>query len=140
MGALLSLLLGFKMYVKQYHWLARGYENHILADELEKELDDYIDEAAELHNINDDTQDGDQMLLATHILFSASNVVGDKYRGNDMNLTLDSLLQLAGSIIEECSLKPGAEGATEQAFGDYYGRLSNLMVRKCYLINLQRRK
>lgn len=139
MSRFVSMLLAFKMYVKQYHWLARGYENHILADKLEEDLDDYIDEAAELYNVNNDTQDN---LYAKVILDYSSNWLNGAgiYKGTDMKLHLDTLLKLAGQIIEECATNTGAEGAVKQAYGDYYSRLSNLMVKKCYLIYIQQRK
>lgn len=139
MNKFIVQLLAFKMYVKQFHWLAKGYENHILADKLEEDLDDYIDEAAELYNVNNDTPDS---MYAKNILDGASNYLNSAsvYRGEDMNLHIDSMLKMAGQIIEDCSVNPGAEGVVKQAYSDYYSRLSNLMVKKCYLLYIQHRK
>ena len=137
MEKLVSLLLAFKMYVKQFHWTAKGYEIHILADRLEEDLDDYIDEAAELYSVNNEDN---KKLLSAEVLMMAQVFVAGKYQGDETSLELDSLLQLSGEILEICSRTPEAVGAVEQGYKDYYGRLSNLMVRKCYLIHLQQRK
>lgn len=140
MNRMIVLLLAFKMYVKQFHWLAKGYENHILADKLEEDLDDYIDEAAELYNVNSEFRDS---LYAKNLLEFASNYLKNQigaYTGSDMNLHIDSMLKMAGQIIEDCSANPGAEGVVKQAYSDYYSRLSNLMVKKCYLLYIQQRK
>lgn len=139
MNKFVYMLLAFKMYVKQYHWLSAGYENHILADKLEEDLDDYIDEAAEFYNVNNDNPDP---LFAKHILDESSNLLNASkiYNGSDMSQYLNSLLSFASEIIEECYKTPGAEGPVAQAYSDYYSRLSSLMVKKCYLINLQNRR
>lgn len=83
MNKFVIMLLAFKMYVKQFHWLAKGYENHILADKLEDEIDDYIDEAAELYNVNNDAPDN---LYAKYILEGAENFLNtySLYRGKEM--------------------------------------------------------
>ena len=127
------MLLGLKMTIKQYHWLAKGYDEHILADKLEEELDDYMDEAAELSLV---VTDKFADFYSRHILEEAKEFVE---RTVDDNGDLIAIAGLITTIMGECR-KPVEEDVVKQPFGDYLGRLSNLLMRKLYLIEVQQRK
>lgn len=125
------MLLGLKMTIKQYHWLAKGYEEHILADRLEEDLDDYLDEAAELSVvITDDFAN----FSSIHILEEAKNFVNRIVV--DESGDLIAISGIITTIMAECR-KPVGDDSLKQPFGDYLGRLSNLLMRKLYLIDVQ---
>lgn len=130
-------LVALQMYIKQYHWLARGYDNHILADKLEDELEDFIDEGAELYKI----YGKNDALFARTIFEKARQHVSDMYSGDDMGVYLDNMLQMMAKVMEECdNLQNVGEDVFKLGFSDYSGRLSNLLLRKCYLIGVQRKE
>ena len=134
MEKLVYMLLGLKMTVKQYHWLAKGYDEHILADKLEEELDDYMDEAAELSLV---VTDKFADFHSKNILEKAKNFVDEVIVVEE-----DYLFSIAGiitTIMGECR-KPVEEDLLKQPYGDYLGRLSNLLMRKLYLIDIQQKK
>lgn len=136
MEKFVKMLLALKLYIKQYHWLAKGYDNHILADKLEEELDEYIDEAAELFTIKSEDLSG---IYAANILGSASEHLKDFYSGEDMKLYFPNLISLIVEILDFCSTFKG-EGVLQAGYGDYVGRLSNLLLKKLYLLEIQRKK
>jgi hypothetical protein len=128
------MLLALRMTIKQYHWLAKGYEEHILADRLEEELDDYMDEAAELSLVVTDK----------FADFYSKNVLEKARKFIDEVAVLegDNLFTISGlitTIMGECR-KPVEEDLLKQPFGDYLGRLSNLLMRKLYLIDIQNKR
>ena len=127
------MLLGLKMYIKQYHWLAVGYENHILADKLEEELDDYIDEAAELFAVSSEDV---HSLDAYQVLDRAKAFVQSNVTADDMVDIRAAIIKQMTAILSYCKSDLG-QPELKQAFGDYTGRLSNLLVRKLYLIDIQ---
>lgn len=134
MERLVYMLLGLKMTVKQYHWLAKGYEEHILADRLEEDLDDYLDEAAELSLV---VSDKSEPYTSKYILEKAKEFVDNTYVEGTGDLFLIS--GIITTIMGECR-KPVEEDVLKQPFGDYLGRLSNLLMRKLYLIDIQNKK
>lgn len=69
MQSILIILIALKQYIKQYHWQAKSYQEHILADKLEEGLEDYIDEVAELSVVIDLS---DESLKANMLLGKAS--------------------------------------------------------------------
>lgn len=137
MKEILYHLIGLNQYIKQYHWLADGYENHILADKLADGLDDEIDELAELLLA---TQTKETDFAAKEVLSQSQQTVENAYIGTDMVETLKSLAELFGKILILCK-EPFDEGeVTELAFSDFRGRLSNSILRKLYLIQIQLKK
>lgn len=134
MDKFVSMLLGLKMFVKQYHWLAKGYENHILADKLEEELDDYIDEAAELFAVSSEET---HALDAYQVLERAKSFVQEtKVVPDTMEDLRGSMIKIITSIMSYCRQDMG-NNELKQPFGDYTGRLSNLLLRKLYLLDVQ---
>ena len=137
MKEILYHLIGLNQYIKQYHWFAAGYENHILADKLADGLDDEIDELAELL-LATQTQETD--FAAKEVLRQSQQTVENAYIGTDMVETLKALAELFGKILILCK-EPFDEGeVTELAFSDFRGRLSNSILRKLYLIQIQLKK
>lgn len=137
MKEILYHLIGLNQYIAQYHWLAAGYENHILADKLADGLDDEIDELAELllatvNNENDFT--------AKELLVKSQQTVENAYTGTDMAETLKSLVELFGKILKLCNDYKDTHDITKLAFADFRGRLSNSILRKLYLIQIQLKK
>lgn len=126
------MLLGLKMYVKQYHWLAKGYLEHILADKLEEELDDYIDEAAELYAVSHNNLIS---LTSAQTLGNAHSFIIENT--DDKKSELDNLINLITLVMMNCKVVAEEDNDFKQPIGDYLGRLSNLLMRKLYLIDVQ---
>lgn len=132
MKELLYNLIGLKQYIKQYHWLAKGYDNHILADRLEEGLEEQIDELAELLLAIDETTN----VSADYLLREASNKVPSGQIA-DMHVILQNIANMCGVILGICKNNHSGNELAELAFSDYLGRLSNSLVRKLYLIQIQ---
>lgn len=130
MEKILIALIAIKQAVKQYHWQAKSYQEHILADKLEEDLEGYIDEVAELSVL---TQLNDKHLNAKNLLGKASIFLGEKetYKSFDL-LELFSRLQEVITAYNDTTEDIGLK--------DLCGRLSNLLLHKAYLLNLQQGK
>lgn len=136
MKEILYHLIGLNQYIAQYHWLAAGYENHILADKLADGLDDEIDELAELLLA---TENNENDFTAKELLVQSKQTVENAYTGTDMVETLKSLAELFGKILILCD-RENENDITKLAFADFRGRLSNSILRKLYLIQIQLKK
>ena len=136
MTELLKTLIGLKQYIKQYHWLAAGYENHIFADKLEDDLDAQIDELAELLLASGEE---DNAFYAKNLLKDATIAVDDIYTGDGMEEMLKALVGLFGRVLS-LAKQPIEDEMLETAFADFRGRLSNSVLRKLYLIQIQLKK
>ena len=144
MKNLLQTLIGLKQYIKQYHWLAKGYENHILADKLEDGLEEQIDELAEL-GLASFSEDAD--FYAKDLLAGANTTLENAYTGTDMTETLKAIAGLFGNVLTiskqtQAELKEHLkdQNLADLAFSDYLGRLSNSALVKLYLIQIQLNK
>lgn len=129
MKDILVTLIALKQYIKQYHWQAKSYQEHILADKLEEGLEDYIDETAELSVVVEQT---DEHLQAGKLLAEAASILPE---GADSTLRQIALLLVAlNDKLKELKPKVGEMGVE-----DLFSRLSNSILRKIYLIHLQER-
>jgi DNA-binding ferritin-like protein len=127
MKDILVTLIALKQYIKQYHWQAKSYQEHILADKLEEGLEDYIDETAELSVVVEQT---DEHLQAGKLLAEAATILPE---GADSTLRQIALLLVALSDrMQDLKHKAGEMGVE-----DLLSRLSNSILRKIYLIHLQ---
>lgn len=136
MKELLTNLIALKQYIKQYHWLSSGYENHILADKLEDDLDGQIDELAELLSASGAEY---STFYAKNLLIDASTAIDNVYTGEGMDETLKSIAGLFGRILD-LAKQTADDEMLSLAFGDFCGRLSNSVLRKLYLIQIQLNK
>lgn len=127
MKDILVTLIALKQYIKQYHWQAKSYQEHILADKLEEDLEDYIDETAELSVVVEQT---DEHLQAGKLLDEASTILPE---GADSTLRQIALLLVALND----NLKDSKPKVGEMGVEDLFSRLSNSILRKIYLIHLQ---
>lgn len=127
MQNILIILIALKQYIKQYHWQAKSYQEHILADKLEEGLEDYIDEVAELSVVIDLS---DESLKANVLLGKASLYLEGKGKADLLNIA--QVLSDLGDEIDRVNDKAEALGIK-----DLCGRLSNSLLRKIYLIQLQ---
>lgn len=127
MQEILILLIAIKQLIKQYHWQAKSYQEHILADKLEEDLEDYIDEVAELSVVIDLS---DESLKANVLLGKASLYLEGKGKADLLNIA--QVLSDLGDEIDRVNDKAEALGIK-----DLCGRLSNSLLRKIYLIQLQ---
>lgn len=127
MQNILIILIALKQYIKQYHWQAKSYQEHILADKLEEGLEDYIDEVAELSVVIDLS---DESLKANMLLGKASLYLEGKGKADLLNIA--QVLSDLGDEIDRVNDKAEALGIK-----DLCGRLSNSLLRKIYLIQLQ---
>ena len=125
MEKLLIILVALKQVIKQYHWLAKSYQEHILADKLEEDLEDYSDEVAELALVVDQTVN----VEAKHLLERAANYLNGK------PVDLQSLGELFTELLEH--LQSVNDQSKLLGISDLTGRLSNSVLRKLYLIKLQ---
>ena len=127
MQEILILLIAIKQYIKQYHWQAKSYQEHILADKLEEGLEDYIDEVAELSIV---AELSEKQVKAKDLLDQAAQCLGNEDKAN-----LLSIMNLFVSLSEE--VNAFEEKAEALGLKDLCGRLSNTILRKIYLIQLQ---
>jgi len=125
MEKILVTLIAIKQYIKQYHWLAKSYQDHILADKLEEDLEDYIDEVAELSLVTEIPN-----VEARHLLGKATSFLNGKDK-----VDLNTLGELFAELLEE--LQSVNEQVKLLGIADLTGRLSNSVLRKLYLIKLQ---
>lgn len=133
MRDIIVYLIALKQTVKQYHWFANGYAEHILADKLEDGLDDEIDELAELILAVDENTN----LSADYLLREAAGKVISAGQKPSSQVILQNIANMCGSILELAKNNKVNNPMVELAFSDYLGRLSNSLVRKLYLIQLQ---
>lgn len=129
MKDILVTLISLKQYIKQYHWQAKSYQEHILADKLEEGLEDYIEETAELSVVVEQT---DEHLQAGKLLAEAANIVSE-----DNESPLRKIAYLLVALNED--LKKLKQNTVEMGVEDLFSRLSNSILRKIYLIHLQER-
>lgn len=133
MRDLLILLISLKQLIKQYHWFANGYASHIFADRLEEGLESEIDELAELILAVDESAN----LNADYLLREAAQKVIASGQRPDTKVLLQNIANTCGTILELAKNNKVTNPMVELAFNDYLGRLSNSLVRKLYLIQLQ---
>ena len=126
MKDILVTLIALKQYIKQYHWQAKSYQEHILADKLEEGLEDYIDETAELSVVVEQT---DEHLQAGGLLDVAAKILPE---GKAELQQVALLLIRLNQQLKELKPKVGEMGVE-----DLLSRLSNSILRKIYLIHLQ---
>lgn len=126
MEELLIILIAIKQAIKQYHWNATTYQEHLLGDRLLEGIEDYIDEVAEISKVDQENPN----LGAKHLLAEASKYLADTDYNNLKNLAwlFYSLLQEINTL-DEKTMVVGIK--------DIYSRLSNTALRKLYLINTQ---
>ena len=126
MKDILVTLIALKQYIKQYHWQAKSYQEHILADKLEEDLEDYIDETAELSVV---VEQSDEHLQANGLLDVAAKILPE---GKAELQQVALLLIRLNQQLKELKPKAGEMGVE-----DLLSRLSNSILRKIYLIHLQ---
>ena len=127
MQEILILLIAIKQLIKQYHWQANSYQEHILADKLEEDLEDYIDEVAEVSVV---MEMSDKQLNADALLGKASLYLQDKKEASILNL-----IKVFGDLSE--AAHELSEKATNIGLNDLLGRIANLTIKKMYLLHLQ---
>ena len=127
MTQILIILIALKQAIKQYHWQAKSYQEHILADKLEEDLEDYIDETAELSVL---TEGSKEQLKANVLLAKASLFLNEKGEIN-----LQKLLEIFSKLQE--TIGDYNEKNEDIGISDLCGRLTNAILRKAYLIQLQ---
>jgi len=127
MTEILIILIALKQAIKQYHWQATSYQDHILADKLEEGLEDYIDEVAELSVLITGNK---EQLAANVLLAKASLFIRDKSK-----ISLKDILEIFGTLQEK--LGDYSERTKDIGLSDLCGRLTNSILRKAYLIQLQ---
>lgn len=126
MEHILIILIAIKQAVKQYHWNATSYQDHLLGERLLEDIEDYIDEVAEIANINKEETNLD----AKYLLEEASDFL-EKKDYNDIR----SIGGLFYALLQE--LNELEDKAVIIGIKDIYSRLSNATLRKLYLINTQ---
>lgn len=126
MQKILILLIAIKQSIKQYHWQATSYQDHLLGDRLLEDLDDYIDETAELSVLFE----GKEPLAASVLLGKASLYLSGKGACN-----LNTIAEEFGNLTEE--LTRLSANTDDNGLKDLFGRMSNTVLRKLYLIQTQ---
>lgn len=126
MEQILIILIAIKQAVKQYHWNAKSYQEHLLGERLLEDIEDYIDEVAEISKVNQE----DPNLSAKFLLREASDILENKDYDDIKNIG-----NLFYALLQE--LNSQEEKAVIIGIKDIYSRLSNATLRKLYLINTQ---
>ena len=128
MNKLLQMLLAVKMFAKDIHYKAKGssfYSDHLLADEIGKDIDDYMDEINEIYYLGR----GEEAPASSDILKGALEFIPeggeiDAMFGNMQNLLLDVLTH-----IEELANNAEKEDLT-LGDNDLLSRISSYLEQK----------
>lgn len=127
MNKLLQMLLAVKMYAKDIHYKAKGssfYSDHLLADEIGKDIDDYMDEINEIYYLGRGEEAPDSIDILTGALeFIPTGGEVDLMFDNMQNLLLDVLTH-----IEE--LANNAEEDLTLGDNDLLSRISSYLEQK----------
>ena len=127
MQKILILLIAIKQAIKQYHWQATSYQEHLLGERLLEGIEDYIDETAELSVLFEPNK---EHLAAAVLLGKASLYLNGKGLCN-----LQTIAKQLGDLTEELSrLQASTE---DNGLKDLCGRMANSILRKLYLIQTQ---
>lgn len=141
MNRLTDILTAMNQYIKQYHWLAKGYDNHILADRLGENLTESIDRLKELHLGSGGSED---------IAFAEKSLSGavDTLRAiiKEPANTTDMVLENIGAMI--VSFLTNAEGIKKSYEGTIFSGginnaiddISEQLIRNAYLLGIQLEK
>ena len=128
MNKLLKMLLAVKMFAKDIHYRAKGssfYSDHLLADEILKDIDDFMDEINEVCYLGR----GEEAPASRDILSGALEFIPqsdnvDVMFGEMQNLLLDTLTH-----IEELSNNSAQEDLTV-GDNDLLSRISSYLEQK----------
>ena len=126
MEQILIILIAIKQAIKQYHWNAKSYQEHLLGDRLLEGIEDYIDEVAEISKVGQENPD----LSAKHLLAESAKHLETK----DYN-DIRNIANLFFNLLQELNQTENAVSII--GIKDLYSRLSNSALRKLYLIDIQ---
>lgn len=145
MKKLVHILMAFRQYLKQYHWLAKGYENHLLAERLDEEmsesLDDSIDRLTELALAVDID---DSIAKAEYSLIDAKRVLDnilspDELESRETSVVLSNIAKFVHAYLTEAeATSKGYEGTVVKGgIDNAIFSISEDMIRRLYLLGIQ---
>lgn len=128
MNKLLKMLLAIKMFSKDIHYRAKGssfYSDHLLADDILKDIDTYMDEINELHYLGR----GEDAPASSEILQGAIEYIPHSTEIDQMFEDMQNLLLDVLTHIEEVEAKEEQEDLT-LGDTDLLARLSSYLIQK----------
>ena len=145
MQKLADILTALRQYIKQYHWLARGYDNHLLADRLENEMGESLDESIDrIKELALAAGEGEQIAYADNSLTGALEIL--KEIPNLTEIKTETVLTNVGMLIFEY-LKESESYSKALQGTEFKGAIDNAifgigedMLRRAYLLNIQMQK
>lgn len=150
MKKLTNILTALHQYIKQYHWLAKGYENHLLAERLDEDMSESlaagIDRLKELA-LGMGGPEAESIAFAENSLTGALEELRSGFAPVELNsLETDKVLMNIGTFIKRYLEEAEAYSATLNGT-IFKGSVDNAifaigedMVRRAYLLNIQLNK
>ena len=131
MKKIVCLLKALKCVTTNVHLTFKNYDLHLLADRLNKPIEDLIDRLCELY-ISDTKDHSIAYFLETH------NMVGEilsqlPKQPIEQKILWQEVLKLTESIIKECSTE--IQNQNSESIINALGDVSETMARNRYLIN-----
>ena len=145
MQKLADILTALRQYIKQYHWLARGYDNHLLADRLENEMGDSLDASIDrIKELALAAGEGEQIAYADYSLAGALEIL--KGIPTPTDTKTETVLNNIGMLILYYLNK--RQDYSKRLLGEVFkGAIDNAilgigedMMRRAYLLNIQLNK
>lgn len=141
MDKLTDILTALNQYIKQYHWLAKGYDNHILADKLGENLTESIDRLKELHLGSGGSED---IALAEKSLAGAVDTLRAtiKEPANTTDMVLENIGYLIIAFLTAAKdVKQSYEGTIfAGGINNAIDDISEQLIRNAYLLGIQLEK
>lgn len=142
MQKLADILTALRQYIKQYHWLARGYDNHLLADRLENEMGESLDASIDrIKELALAAGEGEQIAYADNSLTGALEIL--KGIPTPTDTKTETVLNNIGMLIFDYMKE--SEDYSKRLQGQVFkGAIDNAifgigedMMRRAYLLNIQ---
>lgn len=127
MHDILSLLLAIRMISKDIHYMAFGkefYSDHLLADNIEEDLDKFIDEINEVHYLGK----GENAPLASSVVEKSMRFIPNSYDGiENAWIVLGKAIELALGKLDELNEQDVMLSMGDK---DLLGRIANYLQQK----------
>ena len=148
MERLVHILVAFRQYLKQYHWLANSYEDHLLAErlieEMSESLDDSIDRLVELalgagvhHEVA-----GAVIGLKGALLELEGLGTSEELKSTENSVVLNNIAKFISLYLKTADeVSKGYEGTIlKSGIDNAIFSISEDMIRRAYLVGIQLEK
>lgn len=145
MERLVHILVAFRQYLKQYHWLANSYEDHLLAErlieEMSESLDDSIDRLVELAlgaGVHQEVA-GAVIGLKGALLELEELGTSEELKSTETSVVLNNIARFISLYLKTADeVSKGYEGTTlKSGIDNAIFSISEDMIRRAYLVGIQ---